>query len=371
MTRLRSLDGLRGIAALTVVVWHWYYFYPDDAAQHGWTPDRAPFFWLLRPFYVQGWTAVDLFFTLSGFVFFWLYGEAIRSRAVGGWRFGLLRVARLYPLQFLTLLIVCALQWLFIRSQGHSFIFDNNDAPHFVAQIFMVQNWWPRAASSFNGVNWSVSIEVMLYVVFFIACRAGLKQGLHCLGIALLGGLLLPHEEHIARGVIGFFMGGFVFSVWTVWQHDPRAARLARILCGAALAGWAFLWFLTFADTKWFASGEANDVFILSFDLLLSPLTVLALAMREKVRGPSHTLFGFLGDISYAVYLLQFPMLLSLKLLAIHMGWDTAFLMQGWVMIVFFASLIGVSALVHYRFERPMQLVIREGLSRGQPFPVT
>ena len=149
----------------------------------------------------------------------------------------------------------------------------------------------------------------------------------------------------------------------------PRAARLARILCGAALAGWAFLWFITFVDAEWFASGEANDTFIMSFDFLLSPLTVLALAMREKVRGPSHTLFGFLGDISYAVYLLQFPMLLSVKLLAIHFGWDTAFLMQGWVMLAFFAALMGVSALVHYRFERPMQLVIRGGLSRRQPIP--
>ena len=41
-----------------------------------------PFFWLLKPLYIQGWAAVDLFFALSGFVFFWLYSENIAERRV-------------------------------------------------------------------------------------------------------------------------------------------------------------------------------------------------------------------------------------------------------------------------------------------------
>jgi peptidoglycan/LPS O-acetylase OafA/YrhL len=140
MNRLRSLDGLRGFAALSIVIGHWYFFFPDNPAQHGWTADRAPYFWLLRPLYLQGWGAVDIFFTLSGFVFFWLYGEAIRNGAMGSQTFGALRFSRLYPLQFATLLIVSALQLPYLRSQGHYFVFDHIDWPHFVAQLFMVQS---------------------------------------------------------------------------------------------------------------------------------------------------------------------------------------------------------------------------------------
>ena len=82
MTRLRSLDGLRGLAALGIVIWHWFFLIPKDGAEKVWTVLREPFFPILRPVYVQGWAGVDLFFGLSGFVFFWLYGEAIRNHQI-------------------------------------------------------------------------------------------------------------------------------------------------------------------------------------------------------------------------------------------------------------------------------------------------
>jgi peptidoglycan/LPS O-acetylase OafA/YrhL len=366
MSRLRSLDGLRGFAALSIVIWHWYFLIPDAAVQQGWTAQREPFFSLLRLFYIQGWAAVDLFFSLSGFVFFWLYGETIRNRDISGGAFARLRVSRLYPLQFATLLIVCLQQFVFLRSQGHTFIFGHNDWPHFLAQLFMVQNWLPGSVVSFNGVNWSVSIEILLYVIFFLTCRAGLQRRAHYLCIALVGGSLVTWDEDIARGIIGFFMGGFAFSLWMLWRDDRHAKRIARGLGAAAVAGWGILLFMTYRHAGWFAQGYAHNIFIVLFGFLLSPLTVLALALREYLRGPSHAIFGFLGDISYAVYLLHFPMMLVLALLGIYFGLGTAFLMQGWVLLVFLTALIGLSALVHYRFERPMQLLLRGGLSRAR-----
>jgi peptidoglycan/LPS O-acetylase OafA/YrhL len=202
--------------------------------------------------------------------------------------------------------------------------------------------------------------------VFFLACRAGLKRSIQCLFIALLGGLLLPLDEHIARGAIGFFMGGFAFFLWQTWKNDVRAARIARISGWIALAGWAFICLLTYIRVEWFFKGESNFVFIVPFDFLLCPLTVFALAMREYLRGPSHTIFGFLGDISYAVYLLHFPMLILLALLSIHFDLGIAFLMQGWVMLTFLVVLIGLSTLVYYCFERPLQQMIRGRLAPAE-----
>jgi peptidoglycan/LPS O-acetylase OafA/YrhL len=64
--RIPELDGLRGIAILFVVVWHYFYFYPD--------PNHRPTA-LLHKLYVYferciavGWSGVDLFFVLSGFL---------------------------------------------------------------------------------------------------------------------------------------------------------------------------------------------------------------------------------------------------------------------------------------------------------------
>jgi peptidoglycan/LPS O-acetylase OafA/YrhL len=365
MNRLRSLDGLRGFAALSIVFWHWqHFFFLDGLRQPGWGPAKEPFFELLWPFYVQGWAAVDIFFVLSGFVFFWLYAPSIRERVVGGWAFARLRFSRLYPLHFLLLILVALLQLRFFQIKSLFFVYQANDWPHFLAQLFMVQNWWPFADKSFDGPAWSVSIEVLLYVIFFFACRAGLRRGLHCLAIALIGGLLLPVEEHFARGIIGFFMGGFVFTLWDKWKDHGNAAALARYLCLAAVAGWVLLCASIYYKLSWIAGEESNNLFLAPFDFVLCPLTVLALALREQVYGASRAIFAFLGDISYASYLLHFPMQLALALAASRFGWGTEFFMQGWVMIAFFAALFGLSAVVHYRFERPLQRAIRGSIAR-------
>jgi peptidoglycan/LPS O-acetylase OafA/YrhL len=65
-SRIPELDGLRGIAILLVVIWHYFYFYPD--------PNHHPTAFL-RQLYVCferciaiGWSGVDLFFVLSGFL---------------------------------------------------------------------------------------------------------------------------------------------------------------------------------------------------------------------------------------------------------------------------------------------------------------
>src|SRR5580658_3689119 len=144
--------------------------------QPGWRTDSQPLYWLFKPLYEQGWIAVDLFFALSGFVFFWLYGEAIRERRMGPARFALLRFSRLYPLHFVTLIAAAVLQTFFFRATGKFFIFNANDWQHFLPSLFLTQQWLPPTIDqSFNGPAWSVSIETMLYGAFFIFCRFVLK----------------------------------------------------------------------------------------------------------------------------------------------------------------------------------------------------
>src|ERR1700748_3423388 len=119
MKRLHGLDALRGIAALSVVIWHWQHFqsFSGGFKQKG-TRLSQPFFWALKPIYDAGWAAVDLFFALSGFVFFWLYAPAIRERAIGFGKFAWLRFSRLYPLFFVTLIAAAILQVFFHRATG-------------------------------------------------------------------------------------------------------------------------------------------------------------------------------------------------------------------------------------------------------------
>jgi len=367
--RLTALDALRGVAALCVVAWHWQHFFAISGDwQPGWSHAAEPFYWLLKPLYVQGWAAVDLFFVLSGFVFFWLYGEMIRARRMTAGAFSLMRFSRLYPLQVLMLVTVALLQAAYFRRIGTFFIYQGNDWRHFLLHLGMVQNWWPNMPQSFDGPSWSVSVEVLLYLLFFAACRLGLRAGWPSLLVALAGAPLMWFDEHICRGVIGFFMGGFAYAQWERLRIRPDAVGVTRALALLALLGWGVLVFLIYSDSHLLDGGEVNYRFLFAFDYGLCPLTVLALALHEATSGRRFTRLAFLGDISYSTYMIHFPMQLALVLLALRAGLAPAFFMQGWVMLAFVAALIALGSLSYFRFEKPVQDWLRKGLSR-RPAP--
>src|SRR3974390_435665 len=126
--RLYSIDALRGVAALSVGGWHWQHFFAVSGTwMAGWNRTSQPFYPYLKPLYDEGWAAVDLFFAVSGFVFFWLYREPVAARNIGVSQFALQRFSRLYPIYFLTLIVAAVLQLLFHRATGTWFIFDAND----------------------------------------------------------------------------------------------------------------------------------------------------------------------------------------------------------------------------------------------------
>ena len=377
MRRLHSLDALRGIAALAVVFWHWQHFYAITGTyQHGWKASAQPFYWTFRLFYDQGWAAVDLFFPLSGFVFFWLYGEAIRSKQIGAGEFSLLRFSRLYPLHVLTLLIVAALQLMFLRQTGDWFIYTSNSWTHFAASLLIAQQWLPpNIDQSFNGPAWSVSIEVLLYALFFLFMRAGVKSGRLSLLIAGASVLLIGWNEFIARGLIGFFVGGATYELSERLRRRADVNAIAQGICLAALASWVVVIAEVYAAPLhallYWVSGHLSPqlgrlylgwngwLFRLLFSFVVCPLTILGLALDEQILGGRYHRLSHLGDISYSTYLLHFPMQLVLALFAVSAGIGAGVFEARWAMLAFFAVLIGLGSLSYRWLERPAQSFIR------------
>ena len=384
--RLHSLDALRGVAALAVVFWHWQHFYAITGTyQHGWKADAQPFYWTFRLFYDQGWAAVDLFFPLSGFVFFWLYGEAIRTKQIGAGEFSLLRFSRLYPLHLAALGIVAALQILFWRRTGNWFIYTDNSWRHFAASLLMAQQWLPpNIDQSFDGPAWSVSIEVLLYVLFFFAMRAGLRSGKVSLAIAVAAVLLIPWNEFIARGIIGFFVGGAIYALNEHLRRRADVRDLAQAIGLLAIASWiaviaevyaaplhAFLYWLSghlSPQVGRLYLGWNGWLFRLLFSFVVCPLTILGLALDEQVLGGRYKSLSPLGDISYSTYMLHFPLQLVLALLALSAGIGARTFEARWSMLAFFAVLIGLGTLSYRYFERPVQSLVR-GLARARLSP--
>jgi hypothetical protein len=213
-SRFYSLDALRGVAALCVVFWHWQHFFYAGTKPGHVDLARLPFERWFHLAYVRGELAVDLFFCLSGFIFYWLYADRVSRRTITGGHFAWLRFSRLYPLHLATLALVAVGQRWMMKTQGCYFVYDQNDKLHFAYNLFLVSGWGVERGFSFNGPIWSVSVEVFLYGLFFAACRllpvrAGVLAGLAALG----------------RGMLSFFYRRV--RVFPVSRLRPLAARPA------------------------------------------------------------------------------------------------------------------------------------------------
>ncbi|MFS8973953.1 acyltransferase [Cupriavidus necator] len=142
---IRSLTGLRGIAALLVAIFHIH-----QPGGDGW----------LSMFFRHGYLAVDLFFVLSGFVMALTYGAMFREGF--SWKpYGVFlgkRIARVYPLYlFITATMSVAVLERTAQA-GHDVTFV------VVTNLLMVQAW--GLAPSLMPSTWSVSTEWAAYLLF-------------------------------------------------------------------------------------------------------------------------------------------------------------------------------------------------------------
>ena len=158
--QIRELTGLRGIAALFILINHIVLLYPVLRS-----PNFSPYFtW----FGIMG---MDLFFILSGFVIFYNYADKILSDKKNGiLEFLFARFARLYPLYFIFIIFYFILN--FLKSYNVEFLSTNIvTLPIFVTGM---QSWvygfignTPIVYAQGNAnISWSISTEFALYLFF-------------------------------------------------------------------------------------------------------------------------------------------------------------------------------------------------------------
>jgi peptidoglycan/LPS O-acetylase OafA/YrhL len=185
-TRIPSLDGLRGIAALGIILFHFNLFFLPQAQ---------------LPFVGRAYLGVDLFFLLSGFVMAHVYGRLLASNWREHWmQYGRARFARIYPLfavTTLTMLLMVTLSQiplLFVSFSGRSL----------ALQPVLLQQW--ASGLSWNYPSWSISTEAESYVIFVFSARA-LVVGKHPRLIAI-GCISVIAALSIARhGSLNCFVG--------------------------------------------------------------------------------------------------------------------------------------------------------------------
>ncbi|WP_159453094.1 acyltransferase family protein [Pseudooctadecabacter jejudonensis] len=347
------IDAMRGIAAIFVVMFHATRFFQDQAGVHvvPVAPEDMPYGAWLWPAFVYGEEAVRLFWVISGFVFAHVYW----NRPTTAREFAVARFARLYPLHFVTLILVAGMQMISLQTQGHWQITGNNDLKHFVLQLFLLDSSLALSDGvSFNAPIWSVSAEIFVYVLFFLCLpltrRAPLKGSLIlamlCYGVLVIrpdGFLIGPWV--FACGVF-FFAGAACYAGYVGLRGAvrPLAVSVAGLIGATVIAGLLGL----------------HDVALLVGCCAI----VMALAAMERSvqarRGVRGGMLQFLGDISYSLYLVHMPIqILVVLIIDLYFGGGRDFAASYLTLPLFIAGSIWVAYLTNRYFEKPVGAWLR------------
>ena len=358
------LDIVRGLAALGVVLWHYQHFFfqgTPAALPIGFERSAQPFYGLLSLFYNEGSRAVQLFFVLSGFIFFSQYLRTIQTKSVGFLEYSMLRISRLYPLYVMTLLVVAIGQWIALHATGSYIVYPCNSLIRFFPSLFFVSEWFPQryvCSVAFNGPGWSLSVEIFLYVAFFLFARflAPFRPLPLAIATVLAVGLGLVFYTFDLYHLMGepllcFFAGG---AVYLIWAKLHAGSRIAGVLLAMVMGIAAIMCTLIFGLKP------------LVLDGLAFPAIVLLLAVVQT--GQQGRALKIIGDITYPVYLLHFPIqlyvMLGLRLTGFRLDFYSPVVWFG-----FFGTLVLISAVSYEYFERPAQRYLRRLLIRDRDVP--
>jgi peptidoglycan/LPS O-acetylase OafA/YrhL len=363
--RCMSLDALRGLAAFAVLIFHFPHVYSVQPTHPA--AGQRLFETLLWPIYDHGWMAVDLFFQLSGFVFFWLYATAIAERRIDGSSFFALRLFRLYPLHLATLLIVAVEQWTYGRVMGGSFVYTAQDGWHFALNLVMANGLPFAGAESFNGPSWSLSIEMALYGLFFLLMRwrgtgIGLAGAMVVVGLAVY-----KFDSALGRGIAGFYLGGLLFLLLQRFGM-ARFRRIAALLALGALVATLGLWWVAHALP---AVGGRHLLFGVQLTLrfLAFPaLTAVALTL-DTALAPLWRRLVWLGDISYSTYLLHIPLQITLVLASVGLGIGRGWLVTPLGLSVYLGLVTALGWISFHGFEQPLRRRLKRALGKSRSKP--
>jgi peptidoglycan/LPS O-acetylase OafA/YrhL len=312
--RVPELDGLRGLAILLVILCH-YVGNPDHAPLGFW-PHRI----LLA--FTAGWSGVDLFFVLSGFLIGGILLEA--RRAPNYFRtFYIRRVFRILPIYYLwTLLFAPAVITALVFFPGRLGV-TPNDLFRIPVQLLFLQNFligMPHFTWAWFVVTWSLAIEEQFYLIAPPLFR------------------FLSLRRIIVALTTTIFLAPFLrFMLFRYWAPESYLAaflmpcRADSLSCGMLLAiAWRDARFREFIHSHterlqrifsvlllgvgtllWWLAHPINTITVtIGYTWLALFYSVLILVVISNTGGRLAAVMrkrflGWLGGISYCVYLLH------------------------------------------------------------------
>lgn len=326
-----QLDAIRGIAAATVVVWHWFSM---ASLRETWFADVNEFW------YRGSEIAVTTFFVLSGTV---LTLSIRRNASLPG--YFLRRVLRIMPLVILVVSVSFAGMWC---------LRDALDIgpPWRRYSDFTAWRWLSNVLvldTHFNPPGWTLRYELPAYLLmpFLVLAiiRSGTARLIHAAAFAALAGIVCFYWMTPAAFLtfMPMFIPGVALGLMIpVVQFRPMPLLLAGSVALAIL--------IQIEETH--------------YDLALFVATACALLIAGGMTIPwlANPKLRWLGDISFGLYLWHYPILwASFYLLGSFVG-TRDLTVWLWVGALSFPLILAVSHLSYRYFEKPIM-----GLASSRP----
>lgn len=336
--RFSALDGLRGFAAMGIVVYHGVDLIGLRAA--------------------SGYLAVDFFFCLSGFVI----AAAYEQRLLAGEklsRFVVARLTRLYPVYLLGMAVglfyaVTTLSWRgtnveplnFVGSLALGLVFLPSP-PDLVQSFstrtfpFAIQAWslfYELAANLFYAATVGFLTTARLVLILLLTLPF-LVHAAFSFGSLDLGAEWITMPAGFARSFFSFFAGVLVFRL------RPR---------GLVLPAWsAWVCVIVLLAVLYVAPGSAG--LRAAYDLIVAILVFPALTLAASCvsEGPrNRAIFSFAGAASYPLYILHGAFLMTMRLVFGIFGLSAGDMSHVFWLVVF-SLVIAAAAWIDMYFERP------------------
>ena len=287
-----TLDGLRGVAAVSVMLYH----------RRDWFGGSA--------FFGHAFLAVDFFFLLSGFVIAHAYGDRLAKRGAAT-AFLRERLIRLHPMLLVGAVVALTVGLLDARAgrvvgMGHPVL-------TFLAHVVPYPAVWENADAAFpwNMPIWSLFWELIANILFallapFLSDRrliaiVGTSAFVMLIVSALHNGFQVGFARDQSQFLLGFprvcasfFLGVLIRRRF---QSFEVRSKLLGIVCAAILVG-------TFMAIPAGASASAIYDPLIAFGLY--PLLVIAAAQAPSL---DVRITSGLGALSYPLYVIHEPML--------------------------------------------------------------
>jgi peptidoglycan/LPS O-acetylase OafA/YrhL len=308
-TYFPGLNTLRFYAALSVIVHHFVapaYWFGDSTANE----------WYFRAIFMDGHTAVTLFFVLSGFlILHLLIREKDTTGTVSIKRFYVRRIFRILPLYYLTLLIGAIIVLLTWNAAGDVARDEASNPVYWIAAVFFLYNFLRSTALPITHL-WSLNVEEQFYLIApqliktarsipvalvgFAALKLGIELGCHFL-YQSTGNSLYLYLLSSFRSIRFESMALGGLAAYLVYRQHP----LLRVIFHPVVQVVTAICFVVIAvsDLPLLAGMD------IAVSLVFAVVIVNTAAAPRCIYRFETPLLRYLGDLSYAMYMGHVPIL--------------------------------------------------------------